>query len=128
MQSPRFTIRTLMVAVAVTALIVTEMRFLTPEGIFALHFVLWPLGVIVERRIGGKGMLGGVVGGMVWAASLHFGPFLFGRGATLRELLSGDRLPAFFVFLIAGSLGGFCAGSLVYLIADAIAECPRDPD
>lgn len=103
---PRVTLRHLMAAIAVLAVVLAVMRH--PLGLAAVWYATMAAGAAVDRRLGGSGFLGGIAVGMF--ATLTVGIYQ----SQTHQLLAND-LSALALF---GAFNGVLASIPVWLAAD----------
>ncbi|MHB1560885.1 MAG: hypothetical protein ACYC61_25810 [Isosphaeraceae bacterium] len=102
---PRVTLRHLMVAIAVLAVVLAVMRH--PLGLAAVWYATMAAGAAVDRRLGGSGFLGGIAVGMF--ATLAVGIY---QGQSHQRL--AIDLPGLALF---GAFNGMLASLPLWLAA-----------
>jgi hypothetical protein len=117
MQRPRFTIRQIMLVVAACALLCAILRFDERRWLAsALYLTAGPiLGAVVQRRRGGRGILGGLIGGVVHYVG--FGVMMYVIAYVYPDPDVVDYLGPGLSFLVLSSSGagiGLGVGILVW--------------
>jgi hypothetical protein len=121
MRHTRFTIKHLMAAVAVAAVISAIVRPLGAIAAIVLGVVTaGPLaGALLQRAFGGGGIIGGTVGGLIPCFGLVF--LVYANGVpTMLGLDSQTTLLMFLILAFLSAYLGMIVGALVKLCATAI--------
>lgn len=128
MRVARFRIRTIMIGVAISGLVAAGLRLCPRETAVVILGAMLPLGAFIERRIGGKGILGGSIGGLTWITAPLFAAIVRNRSPAPPSSYPMNDSPFFLGFAAIGGLVGCCVGMLIWVIAGRPpADRLRDP-
>jgi hypothetical protein len=113
----KFTIRGVLIAVACCALLLALVRMPGMESLMALlGFTVGPLiGAMAQRCWGGRGVQGGVIGGVV--SYIGFGVVMYLLAYLYPKPSTGDYIGPVLGFLLLASIGaaiGLAVGMLVW--------------